>query len=180
MHTDTEQADLEQVQELNRLFLMFLQARARNAQFCFGLPESIVDLLRCANSMTLDRAAQLPRALFRLELNEPATGDRLPLAESRDALALESLQLTILLTVWNVGRRSPYRARALFGLPTRLLNRLRGLSLSELPNIAVTAELVACSFDDADWLWQRLLTTIDPLEHERLKLVALQPMTNVR
>lgn len=171
----TETPDLDQVHELNRLFLTFLQAQARSARFCFGLPADAVELLRVASVEVLDRAARLPRALFRFDLSEPSACDRLPTAESHEARALQSLQLTILLTVWNISRRSPYRARAFFGLTARAVQRLRALSLSQLPGIAVTAELVACDFDDAEWLWRQLLTARDPTDHERLMLVALQP-----
>ena len=171
--------DLEQVHELNRLFLSFLQRQARNAQFCFGLPTPAIELLAGATNEVLERAAELPRALFRLNLAEPAARDRLVAGDSTEARALLSLQLTILLTVSGISRQSPYRARAFFGVTSRDLQRLRALQLSEIPALAVTSELVACSFDDVEWLWRELLAPDDsPSHRQHLELVALQPVVH--
>lgn len=170
--------DLDHVHELNRLFLSFLQAEARSGRFCLGLPDAAAELLRAASAATLDRAALLPRVLFRLNVRAPSTDDRAPALGSVSARAAHSLKLTILLTVWNVSRDSPYRARAFFGLTSREVQRLRTLSLSELPALAIGADLVVCDFDDAGWLWQQLLAGDDPTRYEHLKLVALQPVTD--
>jgi hypothetical protein len=169
----TATPDLDHVRELNRLFLSFLRTEARNGRFCLGLPEAAMPLLREATDATLDRAALLPRALFRLRIRTPSASERLPTPVSARARAEQSLQLTILLTIWHVSRESAYRARAFFGLTSREVQELRAWSLSELPQRALGGEMIACSFDDVGWLWRQLLSA--EATHEHLKLVALQP-----
>jgi hypothetical protein len=171
----TATPDLDHVCELNRLFLSFLRTEARNGRFCLGLPDAVTTLLRAASDDVLDRAAQLPRALFRLRVRTPGAGDRLQAPVSPRVRVAHALQLTILLTIWNVSRQSAYRARTFFGLTSREVQRLRTWSLSELPDLALGAELVACNFDDAGWLWRQLLSADEGVPHEHLKLVALQP-----
>ena len=167
--------DLDQLRELNRLFLTYLRAHGHKFEFSLGFPEHAVQSLRAASDETLERAAELPQALFRIELGKPAMSDRWLPGETPAARALQSLQLTILLTVWSVSRLSPYRARALFGLTSRTLQQLRSFALSELPDLAATSRLVACNFVDADWLWCELFEARDPANRRYLGLVALQP-----
>jgi hypothetical protein len=177
MQTPASTLDLDDVHALNRLFLSFLQTELRNGRICLGLPQAAAELLRAASAATLDRAAVLPRALFRLDLRTPLGDDRLSTRASPQARMAHSLQLTILLTVWNVSRQSPYRARAFFGLSSREVQRMRALSLSELPTLGLAADLVVCGFEDAGWLWRQLLAPEDPTSYTHLKLVALQPAT---
>ena len=124
---------LEQVHELNRLFLAFLQSSARDDLDCLGLPPQARGALRGANTAILDSVAEFPRALFRLTLDE-----RLPLAaidplRSRNDGARYAIALMILQSARTLSRQSTYHARLLMGLESRAIQRLRGLQLKELP-----------------------------------------------
>jgi len=170
---DTE--ELEQVHELNRLFLVFLRDQARHARSCLGLPRACLPRMAAATAADIDAVAELPRALFLLELGDAATAEALTPGHTAETRALQSLQLTILLTLWHISRRSAFRARSFFGLSSDTIRRLRSFALSELPAIAAGSRLVACGFSDSAWFWSELLAARDVTQRERLRLIALQP-----
>jgi hypothetical protein len=165
---------LQQVHELNRLFLTYLQTRVRADGECLGLPELARPILRRASSEWLAAVAEFPRALFDLTLDERAAQTRDPL-RSRDDAARHALCLTILLCAWTLSRQSVYQARLLLALEPRTIQRLRTMQLSDLQQVAHGRELVHCAFAGRDWLWSELLTDPRPEMRQQLALIALQP-----
>ena len=165
---------LQQVHELNQLFLMYLQTRIRADAECLGLPELARPILRRASNELLAAVAEFPRALFDLKLDERAAQTRDPL-RSRDDAARHALSLTILLCAWTLSRQSVYQARLLLGLEPRVIQRLRAMQLSHLQQVAHGRELVHCAFAGRDWLWSELLTDPRPEMRQQLALIALQP-----
>src|SRR5690606_12826983 len=69
MQTTAPLDQLDQVQELNRTFVGFLQNRARANGDCLGLPNAMHATLRNADPSLLDAVATVPQALFTLELD---------------------------------------------------------------------------------------------------------------
>ena len=165
---------LEQVHELNRLFLTYLQTRARDDRDCLGLPDGARRILRetCAEALAV--IAEFPRALFDLQLEERAWPLRDPLL-SRDDAARHALCLTILLCARSLCRQSAYQARLLLGLEPRAIQRLRSLQLRDLQQVAHHPQLILCAFAGRAWLWNELLTDSRPEARRQLALVALQP-----
>lgn len=178
--TATHDADLDQVVELNRLFLRLLQTRAEEGKPCLGLERAVARRLGVVPPERLDALAELPRALFRLNL-DPSRRPGSVSPDRRAALdsATQSLQLTVLLTAWNFSRRSTYAARLFLGLNSAQVAALRMQPLSDLPQLAATDGLVGCAFERTAWLWQELLSAAHPEQRRRLLLVALQPQTLV-
>jgi hypothetical protein len=177
MHqTAIEAEELDQVYELNRLFLHFLRDQARRARNCLGLPQACVPRIAGATMAELDAVANLPRALFVLKFVDAATGEAFAAGHTAEARAVQSLQLTIVLSLWHVCRQSAFKARSIFGLSSDAIRSLRGFALSDLPGIAASSRLVACGFTESGWLWSELLADCDPTQRERLSLIALQPM----
>jgi len=165
---------LHQVHELNRLFLTYLQIRARDDRDCLGLPESARSILHRTSSETLAAIADFPRALFDLKLEDRVPQIRDPLPR-RDDAARHALCLTILLCAWTVSRQSTYQARLLLGLEPRAIQRLRAMQLGDLQQLAHAPELVLCAFAGRDWIWHELLTDARPEARRQLALIALQP-----
>lgn len=167
--------DLVQVHELNRLFLHLLWGRAAAGRDCLGLPPGALRILKRAAPAALDKSAEFPRALFNLRLPEAVPGDWFADQEASHARARHTLQLTILLCIWNCCRQSTYTARAFFGLSLDSVRRLRATPLSDLPAFALGGDLLYCAFSDSEWLWQGLLGEASREHREWLALVALQP-----
>jgi hypothetical protein len=165
---------LQQVHELNRLFLTYLQTRVRADAECLGLPELARPILRRASGDWLAAVAEFPRALFDLKLDERAMQLRDPL-RSRDDAARHALYLTILLCAWTLSRQSVYQARLLLALEPRTIQRLRAMQLCDLQLVAHGREVVHCAFAGRDWLWSELLTDPRPEMRQQLALIALQP-----
>ena len=166
---------LQQVHELNRLFLTYLQTRVRGDRDCLGLPDGARAILRKTSSESLAGIAEFPRALFDLKLDDravPQVRDPLP---GRDDAARYALSLTILLCAWSLSRQSAYQARLLLGLETRTIQRLRAMQLADLQQLAHVPRLVLCAFAGRDWLWSELLADARPEARQQLALIALQP-----
>jgi hypothetical protein len=166
---------LQQVHELNRLFLTYLQTRVRADAECLGLPDLAKPILRRASGDLLAAVAEFPRTLFDLKLDERATQQVRDPLRSRDDAARHALCLTILLCAWTLSRQSVYQARLLLALEPRTIQRLRAMQLSELQQVAHGRELVHCAFAGRDWLWSELLTDPRPEMRQQLALIALQP-----
>ena len=166
---------LQQVHELNRLFLTYLQTRVRADAESLGLPDLAKPILRRASGDLLASVAEFPRALFDLKLDERATQQVRDPLRSRDDAARHALCLTILLCAWTLSRQSVYQARLLLALEPRTIQRLRAMQLSELQQVAHGRELVHCAFAGRDWLWSELLTDPRPEMRQQLALIALQP-----
>jgi hypothetical protein len=167
---------LEELHELNRLFLAYLQARAREGQPCLGLPRGVVACLRDAEPEALDQIATLPTALFRLQL-DPVAG----LAESipTPSSALARMQLSLVLTILNnaryLARTRPFEARLFLHLSVYQLRRLRALPLSRLTAMAGARGVLRCAFADAQLTWTALLRSRSADASRMLILIALQP-----
>jgi hypothetical protein len=166
---------LQQVHELNRLFLTYLQTRVRADAECLGLPDLAKPILRRASGDLLAAVAEFPRTLFDLKLDERATQQVRDPLRSRDDAARHALCLTILLCAWTLSRQSVYQARLLLALEPRTIQRLRAMQLSELQQVAHGRELVHCAFAGREWLWSELLTDPRPEMRQQLALIALQP-----
>lgn len=166
---------LQIIHELNRLFLTYLQMRARANAECLGLPELARPILRRTSSDRLAAVAEFPRALFDLKLEECVTPQVRDPLRSRDDAARHALCLTIVHCAWTLSRQSVYQARLLLALEPRTIQRLRAMQLGDLQHVAHGRELVRCAFAGRDWLWSELLTDPRPEVRQQLALIALQP-----
>jgi hypothetical protein len=166
---------LQQVHELNRLFLTHLQMCLRDDLDCCGLPDVARRPLRRADAESIAAIAVFPRALFDLNLEESEPSAVHNPLRSRADGAQHALGLTILLCAWTLSRQSTYQARLLLGLQSRAMQRLRALQLSDLQPLAHAPQLVRCAFAGRDWIWQELITETRPETRQQLALVALQP-----
>ena len=159
---------LQQVQELNRVFLGLLQARVRDQRPCFGLPLAVHPLLRVAGPERLDGIARFPGALFRLDL------DRRSRAGLPDEAERE-LCLSILLAMRHTSRLSGFQARLLLGLTPPEVETLSTLPLPNLQRLACAPGLLQCVLAERAWFWPVLLTATRPEVRRQLTLMALQP-----
>jgi hypothetical protein len=175
MSTSPNLDHLQQVQELNRAFLAFIQARLLEQLDCLGLPTAARAALRLASPELLDAVAAFPQALFRLHLvpsSSPVLRDAVRFAA--DA-SLHDMCSAILWSARYASWHSVYQARLLFGLQVAEIQRLRALPLAELQRLAWTPGILQCAFADKDWLWQWLLRATQPESRRQLTLLALQP-----
>jgi len=166
---------LEELFELNRLFLISLRSELRHGDNPYGLPAGARRLVREASAVTLENLAKYPQALFELDLESLGrTGVNDPPAPRTEPLA-RALNLTILVSAWNMSRHSGYAARLFLRLSTTEIRTLRTTPLSELPRMAQHERLVACAFREPARLWSQLLTEARPEYRRRLLLLGLQP-----
>ena len=166
---------LQQVHELNRLFLTYLQSRALEGRDCLGLPDSARSFLAKTSPDVLATIGEFPRALFEIDLDGHRCAPARDPLRSRDESMRHALYLMISLCAWSVSRQSAYQARLLLGLESRTIQRLRALQLSQLQPLSHLPNLVQCAFRDRDWLWTGLLLDTRPEARRRLALIALQP-----
>lgn len=174
MPVTSHQIPLEQIYELNRLFLRYLQSCKREEVLTLGLPQKAVAPLQAASSGQLEAAAEFPRALFQLVLDEPSRARAKGVADI-GSLPARTLELTIAYCAWTTSRESTYHARLFFGFCSEMIHALRTTPLSELPSIAVTSVRIVCAFQEAEWLWRQLFLETRPEARRQLVLVALQP-----
>jgi hypothetical protein len=164
---------LQQVQELNRVFLGLLQSRVREQRSCLGLPAVVLPPLRIASPELLDACARFPRALFRLALDSRL---RVPLSSGGSYDEAEhALCLSILLAMRHTSRHSSYQARLLLGLDVADIEALSVLPLPNLQRLACAPGLLQCAFVECRWFWPALLTATRPEVRRQLTLMALQP-----
>ena len=149
-----DSAELEEIQELNLLFLLYLRSCAREGGDCLGLPASIVKRLREHSSATLEAMAAFPRSLFILDLDN-ITAAREQRQHPRGALdhSRQALSLTVLHSAWNMSRQRDFQARMFLRLSVAATRRLRTIPLSELPLMAAAPGLLHCAFPRAQSLW---------------------------
>jgi hypothetical protein len=171
---------VEEIRALNRLFLDTLQTRARVGEECLGLGRAAVALLSKAPPACLELLAAFPRALFQLCLS-PTRSLRVmdPDVRSAGQPSRQALQLTILHSAWSMSRHSPYAARLFLGLEEQDLRALRATTLSDLPRLSASGQLVTCAFTDSARLWQKLLTETRPESRRQLLLIGLQPRLRI-
>lgn len=169
---------VEQIHELNRLFLRSLQARKLDGLSSAGFPPGAIAALRQASPEQLDAIAEFPRALFEFVVDTPPNeASSAPNGGSPDAASFTSriLELTIAYCAWTASRESPYHARLFFGLGQDAIQTLRATPVTKLPWLAMTRTRVVCAFRDAEHLWRELLVETRPEARRQLVLVALQP-----
>jgi hypothetical protein len=164
---------LQQVHELNRAFLGWLQSAARDGRTGIGLPVSVWPVIAAASGPLLDGVARFPRALFHLDLRFAAQA-----RAERDAgpdEAEHDLCLLIVLAVRNTTRQSAYQARLLFGLTAVEVERLCSSPLAGLQRLAGTPGVLGCVFREQRWFWHGLFEATRPELRRQLTLMALQP-----
>lgn len=172
---DRKPQGLEEVRELNKLFLAYLKRYVPERSERLGLPLAAIRPLGTASDEALEQLADFPHAIFRLDLDGFSTARIMdPRAFVRDP-AHQALQLTVLVSVWNLTRKSRYSARLLLGMSDAEVKLLRATPLSELPRAALGADLVRCAFTEPDWLWPKLLTERGGEVKRQLLLIGLQP-----
>jgi len=176
MPSESRSADpLEEVHELNRLFLTYTQACASQGRPCMGMPARVSRRLVDAQPDTLERLAELPAALFRLNLERiEGTRDRAAYEQPMDRMRL-SLALTILNSAWHMARERGFEARMFLHLSKTTLRRLRLTPLSGLPELAYAPELLSCAFAEGRLTWPALFQGGEPEAARMLTLIALQP-----
>lgn len=176
MASERRRADrLEEIRELNRLFLDYAQVCARHGRPCMGLPRRATRRLVEAQPETLERLAQLPAALFRLDLERtPGTRGRAAPEQHMDRMRL-SLALTILNSAWHMARERGFEARMFLHLSKTSLRRLRVTPLSGIPELAYTPNLLRCAFAESRLTWPALFQREEPEAMRMLTLIALQP-----
>ncbi|NIW24364.1 MAG: hypothetical protein GWN29_07235 [Gammaproteobacteria bacterium] len=176
MVVESRRADrLEELRELNRLFLAYAQRRARQGRPCMGLPPRVARQLVGAQPETLERLAELPAALFRLDLERSQRmRDRAPPEQTMDRMRL-SLALTILNSAWHMARERGFEARMFLNLSKTSLRRLRTTPLSGIPELAYTPDLLRCAFAECRLTWLALFKQDEPEAERMLTLIALQP-----
>jgi hypothetical protein len=173
---------LEQIHELNCLFLRSLQARKIDGLRSAGFPAGAMAALREATPAQLDAIAQFPRALFEFVIDPPPSAGSSPLhggAAEATGVTSRILELTIAYCAWTASRDSPYHARLFFGLGPEVIKTLRGTPVTKLPWLAMTRASVVCAFRDTGRLWRELLVETRPEARRQLVLVALQPALRV-
>jgi hypothetical protein len=166
---------LQQVQELNRAFLAFIQARLREQLDCLGLPTAARSALRVASPALLDAVAAFPQALFRLRLGPSVSPAPHDTAYFAGDASLHDMVSAILWSARHASWYSAYQARLLFGLEAAEIQRLRALPLADLQRLAWTPGILQCAFTDKNWLWLWLFRATQPEARQQLTLLALQP-----
>ena len=173
--------ELEEIQELNLLFLIYLRASARDGGNCLGLPAASARTLRELSSTALEVMSAFPRSLFILDLdNLTATGMHLDLSPTVLDQSRQALTLTVLHSAWNMSRKRDFNARIFLRLSRTAIRRLRTITLSQLPLLAATPGLLGCAFPGALSLWATLINRTETKMPRALKLIALHPDTEVR
>ena len=166
---------IEEVRQLNRLFLGFLREQPEIATEHFGLSRAASDLLRGSTADQIDCAADFPRALFRLHLPsaEPAAVMD-PLGLTRES-GRRILQVTLLHSAWSLCRSSGYSARLLLRLSDDEVRCLRQSDVNGILLMSHGDDVVRAAFDEFDWIWPKLLTESRPEQRRRLLLIGMQP-----
>ncbi len=168
--------DLRDICELNLLFLILLQGRARRRADCFGLAPPVRRRIRGASDAALRGMSTFPRTVFALNLDCIVSGPQIP--EERDnqlRRARHALALTAILTAWNMVRQNSFHARVFLGLSMDESHRLKALPMMKLHELAEHPALLRCAFADAVGLWTRLVQYGERGLPLRLRLIGLQP-----
>jgi len=180
MHQAPYPHELDEIRELNHLFLIMLQQLAQTQVQtrgqCLGLDTAIARRLRSAPPAVLQGMAAYPRALFSLNL-DPPEGPVSGFEDTGDALerARLALTLTLALTAWNMSRQRGFQARMFLGLSAAEVRRLRAMPLLEVQRLGARPGLVSCAFPGATSVWATLLRHAARGLPPALRLVGLQP-----
>ena len=176
MHQAPHPHELDEIRELNHLFLIMLQRLAQTQTQCLGLHTSIARRLRSAPPAVIQGMAAYPRALFSLNL-KPQETPRSGFEDSGDSLERMrlALTLTLALTAWNMSRQRGFQARMFLGLSAAEVCYLRAMPLLEVQRLGARPGLVCCAFPGATGVWATLLRHAARGLPPALRLVGLQP-----
>ena len=170
---------IDDLRELNQLFLLFLKHQDDINLAGFGFPAAVARALRAAPIEQLDALADFPRALFRLDLDAVGGSSGMQTPAVIHDPGRHALNVTLLVSAWNLSRKSGYAARLFLRLSDPEIRVLRTTALRDLAALALQADLVSCAFLDSIWMWQELLTETCPDGRRRLLLIGLQPQTQI-
>jgi len=166
---------LDEVRQLNAMFLTFLRESSSSELERFGLNAHAIQLIRGAGQTELERAAGFPRALFRLHLPAPSSAA----LEGQPSLDRESrarvLALVLLQSARSLSRSSGYWGRLLLRLRDHEVDRLRAAEVDEIVALSRRAGVVRAASGSNDWIWPELLTEERPEVRRRLLLIGFQP-----
>lgn len=176
LHPGPQPDDLRDIRELNLLFLILLQGRARRGADCFGLAVPVRRRIQEASDAALKGMSTFPKAIFALNLDCIRLGSVVP--EERDdqlRKARHALALTVVLTAWNMARQRSFHAQTFLGLSVDESCYLRSLPMMKLHEFAEHPALLRCAFADAVGLWTRLVQYGERGLPTTLRLLGLQP-----
>jgi hypothetical protein len=172
---------LEELQELNLLFLIYLRSCAREGGDCLGIPTGTAARLRELSMTALQAMSDFPRSLFNVDLdNISAAREHFELPRTALEQSRQALTLTVLHSAWNMSRSREFQARMFLRLSATATRRLRTIPLSELPLLAVTPGRLACAFPGARALWITLISRTETEMPRALRMIALHPDAEFR
>ena len=170
MRTEPPIEVVDEIRQLNRLFLGFLRHELDNSVDRFGLSPRAAGLLRHAGPDQIDRAASFPRALFGLSLPPE------PLDAARERGPRERVvELVLLHSARNLSRMSGYWARLLLRLDDDSVRRLRGAGVDEIVAMSEVDGVVRTAFGVLDRVLPELLAEPRPEHWRHLLLIGFQP-----
>ncbi len=174
MSTTRALDQLQQVQELNRVFLGLLQARVRGQR-----GELRAAARRRAGGRRLRRARcstespAFPRALFHVELGvAAAAGARATPTSTKPSTIFASRFCSRPGT--RAGRARIRRGCCSVSKPP-MSSGCRSALLPDLQRLACTPGVLQCAFRERHWFWHGLFTATRPELRRQLTLMALQP-----
>ena len=176
LHPGPQPGDLRDLREMNLLFLVLLQGRARRGADCFGLPAPVRRRIGDASDAALQGMSTFPRTVFALNLDCVMSGPHIP--EERDdqlRRARHALALTAVLLAWNTARQRRFHARVFLGLSEQDLRHLRSLPMMKLHELAEHPALLRCAFPEAVGLWTRLVQYGERGLPRPVRLLGMQP-----
>ena len=149
-HPGPQPDDLRDIRELNLLFLVLLQGRARRDVDCFGLAAPVKRRLRDASDAAVEGMSRFPRTVFRLNLDCVKSGPDIP-AERDGQLrrARHALALTAALMAWNMARQRCFHARVFLGLSEDDTRNLQACPMMKLHEFAEHPAFIRCAFPNA-------------------------------
>jgi len=172
---------LEELQELNLLFLIYLRSCAREGGDCLGIPTGTAARLRELSMTALQAMSDFPRSLFNVELhNISAAREHFELPHTALEQSRQALTLTVLHSAWNMSRNREFQARMFLRLSATETRRLRTIPLSELPLLAARPGRLTCAFPGARALWITLISRTETEMPRALRMIALHPDAEFR
>lgn len=176
LHPGPQPDDLRDIRELNLLFLVLLQGRARRDADCFGLAAPVRRRLRDASDTALQGMSKFPRTVFRLNLGCVRSGPDIPVErDGQLRRARHALALTAALMAWNMARQRCFHARVFLGLSEDDTRNLQACPMLKLHEIAEHPAFLRSAFPDAVGLWTRLVQYGERGLPRKIQLLGLQP-----
>lgn len=180
-HSSPLPEDLRVIQELNLLFLILLQNRAKRGSECFGMAAPVSRRIQHASHAVLHGVSAFPRTIFVLNVDCVRSGPTIPgERDEHTRWARHGLAFAALHTAWIMARQRRFLVRVFFGLSDPEILYLGTLSIAKLQELAENSALLRCAFPDAIGLWTRLLQHAKQEVPATLKLLGLQPQLTPR